>query len=62
MHTADPLVVGLVSFGVGTWRECMGMDIEDAIRTFEIHYINRLNENEAIEAARNPNHKNPFFR
>lgn len=54
--------MGLVSFGVGTWRECMEMDIEDAIRTFEIHYINRLNENDAIEAARNPNHKNPFLR
>lgn len=27
------------------------MDIEDALRTFEIHYINRLNELEAIKNA-----------
>ncbi len=45
--------MGLVLFGVGTWRECMELDIENAIKTFEIHYINRLNENDAIENAKN---------
>lgn len=44
-------MVWLVSFGVGTWREIMEMDIENALRTLEIHLINRLNEIEAHEEA-----------
>jgi len=36
--------VGLVLFGVGTWREIMDMDIENAIKTFSIHYIAKYNE------------------
>lgn len=44
-------MVGLVSFGVGSWREVMDMDIENAIRTFRIHYINRLNECVAMDRA-----------
>ena len=43
--------MGLVTFGVGTWREIMEMDFENALRTFEIHYINRINELEAIKLA-----------
>ncbi|HED5364328.1 TPA: hypothetical protein R5B02_001629 [Campylobacter jejuni] len=37
-------MVGLVSYKVGTWREVMEMDFEDAINTFKILYINSLNE------------------
>ncbi len=48
-HKDDPLVVGLVTFGVGTWRAVMDMDIEDAVRTFCIHYINKFNENAEYE-------------
>ena len=44
------LTVGLVNFGVGTWREVSNMDIEDAINTFCIMYINRYNENLAYES------------
>lgn len=33
------------------------MDIEDAINTFSIHYINRLNENLAYDNARAQNDK-----
>lgn len=44
--------MGLVTFGVGTWRECVEMDFENAIRTFEIHYINRINELEAIKLSK----------
>lgn len=46
------LTVGLVNFGVGTWREVSDMDIEDAINTFCIMYINRYNENLAYESNR----------
>ena len=44
------LTVGLVNFGVGTWRELSDMDIENAINTFCIMYINRYNENLAYES------------
>ena len=43
-QSENPLVVGLVLFGVGTWREIMDMDIENAIKTFSIHYIAKYNE------------------
>lgn len=46
------LVTGLVIFRVGTWREVMDMDIEDAINTFMILYIQRYNENLAYESSR----------
>lgn len=48
-HSEDSLVAGLVTFGVGTWRAVMDMDIEDAVRTFCIHYINKFNENAELE-------------
>ena len=51
-HIADPLIVGLVLFGVGSYREILDMDFEDAVYTYAIHYINRINENLAIEYAR----------
>lgn len=47
---ADPLVVGLVLFGVGDYRQVMDMDFESAVHTYAMHYINRINENLAIEA------------
>lgn len=50
---ADPLVVGLVLFGVGDYRQIMNMDFESAVHTYAIHYINRINENLAVEAMRN---------
>lgn len=52
-HNFDNLIVGLVGFKVGTWREVMQMDIEDAINTFCIHYINRVNENLAYDEVKN---------
>ena len=52
-HITDPLIVGLVLFGVVTYREILNMDFEDAVYTYSIHYINRINENLAIENARN---------
>ena len=54
-HITDPLVVGLVLFGVGSYREVLSMDFEDAVYTYSIHYINRINENLAIENAQNKN-------
>ena len=54
-HITDPLIVGLVLFGVGSYREVLNMDFEDAIYTYAIHYINRINENLAIENAQNKN-------
>ena len=51
-HITDPLIVGLVLFGVGSYREVLSMDFEDAVYTYAIHYINRINENLAIESAR----------
>ena len=50
-HITDPLIVGLVLFGVGSYREVLNMDFEDAVYTYSIHYINRINENLAIENA-----------
>ena len=50
-HITDPLIVGLVLFGVGSYREVLNMDFEDAVYTYAIHYINRINENLAIENA-----------
>lgn len=50
---ADPLVVGLVLFGVGDYRQILDMDFESAVNTYAIHYINRINENLAVEAMRN---------
>ena len=50
---ADPLVVGLVLFGVGDYRQILEMDFESAVNTYAIHYINRINENLAVEAMRN---------
>ena len=50
-HITDPLIVGLVLFGVGSYREVLNMDFEDAVYTYSIHYINRINENLAIESA-----------
>ena len=52
-HITDPLVVGLVLFRVGSYRQILDMDFEDAVYTYSIHYINRINENLAIENARN---------
>ena len=52
-HITDPLIVGLVLFGVGSYKEILDMDFEDAVYTYSIHYINRINENLAIENARN---------
>ena len=52
-HITDPLIVGLVLFGVGSYRDILEMDFEDAVYTYSIHYINRLNENLATESARN---------
>lgn len=52
-HITDPLIVGLVLFGVGSYKEVLNMDFEDAVYTYSIHYINRINENLAIENARN---------
>ena len=54
-HITDPLIVGLVLFGVGSYREVLNMDFEDAVYTYSIHYINRINENLAIENAQNKN-------
>lgn len=54
-HITDPLIVGLVLFGVGSYREILDMDFENAVYTYSIHYINRINENLAIENARNKN-------
>lgn len=45
-------MVGLVTFGVGTWREVMDMDFEDAVHTFYIHYVNRINECVSMDTAR----------
>lgn len=45
--------MGLVLFGVGTYREILEMDFESAVHTYAIHYINRINENLAVEAIRN---------
>lgn len=52
-HITDPLIVGLVLFGVGSYRDILEMDFEDAVYTYSIYYINRINENLAIENARN---------
>ena len=52
-HITDPLIVGLVLFGVGSYRDILEMDVEDAVYTYSIYYINRINENLAIENARN---------
>ena len=52
-HITDPLIVGLVLFGVGSYREILEMDFENAVYTYSIHYINRINENLAVEAMRN---------
>ena len=52
-HITDPLIVGLVLFGVGSYKEVLNMDFEDAVYTYAIHYINRINENLAIEYAEN---------
>lgn len=46
-------MVGLVLFGVGDYRQIMNMDFESAVNTYAIHYINRINENLAVEAMRN---------
>lgn len=46
-------MVGLVLFGVGDYRQIMDMDFESAVNTYAIHYINRINENLAIEATKN---------
>lgn len=54
-HITDPLIAGLVLFGVGSYRDILDMDFEDAVYTYSIHYINRINENLAIENARNKN-------
>ena len=54
-HITDPLIVGLVLFGVGSYKEILDMDFEDAVYTYAIHYINRINENLAIENAQNKN-------
>ena len=47
--------MGLVLFGVGSYKEVLNMDFEDAVYTYSIHYINRINENLAIENAQNKN-------
>ena len=52
-HITDPVIVGLVLFGVGSYKEVLNMDFEDAVYTYSIHYINRINENLAVEAMRN---------
>lgn len=44
--------MGLVLFGVGDYRAIMDMDFESAVNTYAIHYINRINENLAIEATK----------
>lgn len=44
-------MAGLVLMNVGTWRDIMEMDIENAINTYKIFYINRYNENLAYEKA-----------
>lgn len=50
-HIHHPLVVGLVTFKIGTYKQVMEMDIEDAINTFYIHYTNRFNENYLYERS-----------
>lgn len=46
------MVAGLVILGIGNWREVMEMDIENAIHTYKIHYIQRYNENLEYEKAK----------
>ena len=46
-------MVGLVLFGVGDYRQILEMDFESAVHTYAIHYINRINENLAVEAMKN---------
>lgn len=50
-HIHHSLVVGLVTFKVGTYKQVMEMDLEDAINTFYIHYTNRFNENFLYEKS-----------
>ena len=46
-----------MAFKVGTWREVCEMDIEDAINTFMILYIERFNEYLIYENAQKQNKK-----
>lgn len=45
-------MAGLVLMKIGTWRDVMEMDIENAIETYKIHYIQRYNENLANELSK----------
>lgn len=40
----NPLVASLVLFKVGTYRQVLEMDLEDAVKTYSIFYIDYKNQ------------------
>lgn len=40
----NPLVASLILFKVGTYREILNMDLEDAIMTYSVFYIDYKNQ------------------
>lgn len=47
----NPFISNLVLFRVGTYREIMNMDLEDAIKTYSIFFIDYKNHQRAIEKS-----------
>lgn len=46
----NPLVASLVLFKVGTWAEVMDMDLEDAINTYSVFYIDYKNQEAELKS------------
>lgn len=48
----NPLVASLVLFRVGSYREVLKMDLEDAIKTYSIFYIDYKNQEAEYEHSK----------